>query len=141
MFVQKIQISIMLIILAATLKVSKASVDLPELDSIGRMPEITVTAPRYEYQDEAWLGMVEGVVVEAQRLSSSLSGAVSEDASQGMISTSFSSKDMEFESIHYKYPMHLLMLLTVTFVILSIVYLSCCAYRAAKEVEYDRSDH
>jgi len=139
MFTKKTQLLIVLIILGTTTYISGASVQ--QLDSFGMMPEITVTAPRYEYQDEAWLGMVEGVVVEAQRLSSSLSGAVSEDASQGMISTSFSSKDMEFESIHYKYPMHLLMLLTVTFVILSIVYLSCCAYRAAKEVEYDRSDH
>jgi len=139
MFTKKTQLLIVVIILGTTTYISGASIQ--QLDSVGMMPEITVTASRYEYQDEAWLGMVEGVVVEAQRLSSSKSGAVSEDASQGMISTSFSSKDMEFESMHYKYPMHLLMLLTFTFVILSIVYLSCCAYRAAKEVKYDRSDH
>ncbi|KPJ71948.1 hypothetical protein AMJ52_07980 [candidate division TA06 bacterium DG_78] len=141
MFMQKIQISIMLIILAATLKVSKASVDLPELDSIGRMPEITVMAPRYEYQDEAWLGMVEEVVVEARRFSNSKNGTISEGASPGMINASFSSKDMECNWMFFKYPTQLLMLLTFTFVILSIVYLSFYVYLAAKEVHHDRTEH
>ena len=138
MFTTKTQLLIVLIILGTTY-ISGASIQ--QLDSVGMMPEITVTAPRYEYQDEAWLGMVEGVVVEVQRLSSSKSGAVSEDASQGIVNGDFVAKDMEFDSMYCSYPMYLLMLLTFTFVILSIVYLSCCAYRAAKEVEYDRPDH
>jgi hypothetical protein len=34
-------------------------------DSIGRMPEIVVTAPRYEYEDVAWSGLMETIVVTA----------------------------------------------------------------------------
>jgi len=141
MLVHKIQMSIMLIILATTLKVSKSSVDLPELDSVGMMPEITVTAPRYEYQDEAWLGMVEEVVVEARRLSSSKNGTISEDAIQGVINPIFSSKDMEYNWMFFTFPTQLLMLLTFLLVTLSIAYLSFYVYLAAKEVHHDRKDN
>jgi len=37
------------------------------LDSIGLMPEIVVTAPRHEYQDEAWGGLMPEVMVTAPR--------------------------------------------------------------------------
>lgn len=34
---------------------------------IGGMPEVLVTAPRYEYEDAAWSGLMDEVVVTAQR--------------------------------------------------------------------------
>jgi len=39
----------------------------PSLNSVGSMPEVIISAPRYEYEDEAWSGMVEEVVVTAQQ--------------------------------------------------------------------------
>jgi len=37
------------------------------IDGIGDMPEVLVTAPRYEYEDAAWSGLMDEVVVAAQR--------------------------------------------------------------------------
>jgi hypothetical protein len=79
MFTKKMQLLLVFIILGTTTYISGSS--MQQLDSVGMMPEISVTAPRYEYQDEAWLGMVEGVVVEAQRVSSSRNRTISEGAS------------------------------------------------------------
>lgn len=141
MFIQKMQISIALIILAATMHSSGASMYLQELDSVGRMPEITVTAPRYEYQDEAWADMVEGVVVEARRPSRSRNGTVTKDESNGMASGNKSSKDIKSTSMHFRNPMYLLISLTFTLVTLSIVYMSLRAYHAAKEVKHDGTKH
>jgi len=39
----------------------------PAFDYIGQMPEVVVTAPRYEYADESWAGLLEAVVVSAPR--------------------------------------------------------------------------
>lgn len=36
-------------------------------DSIGLMPEIVVTAPRFEYEDDVWSGLMPEVVVTALR--------------------------------------------------------------------------
>ena len=141
MLIQKMQISIVLIILGATLLNSGASTSLQESDSIGRMPEITVTAPRYEYQNEAWLGMVEGVVVEARRPSSSINGIVLKDGSNGMVSGNMSSKGVKSMSMHFGDPMYLVISSFFMLVALSIVYMYFRAYLAAKEVKHDRTKH
>jgi len=43
------------------------SAELVQDSSIGHMPEVVVTAPRYEYEDVAWSGLVGTVVVTAPR--------------------------------------------------------------------------
>lgn len=43
------------------------SAGLVEDSSIGHVPEVVVTAPRYEHEDVAWSGLVETVVVTAPR--------------------------------------------------------------------------
>ena len=43
------------------------SAGLVEDSSIGHMPEVVITAPRYEHEDVAWSGLVETVVVTAPR--------------------------------------------------------------------------
>ncbi|MGB7055060.1 MAG: hypothetical protein WBE28_07050 [bacterium] len=141
MFVQKIQISLVLIILAATLHGSEASMDLLELDSVGRIPEITVTAPRYEYQDEAWLGMVEGVVVEAQGPSNGRNETAAGDKSTAIVGGSMSSKNVESTSIRYGDSVYLLVSLTLTLATLSILYLSLGTYRATTEAKHDGTKH
>ena len=67
MFVHKTCIFIVTVFIGSSVYASEASNTIHELDSIGMMQEVSVTALRYENQDEAWLGMIEGVVVEAQR--------------------------------------------------------------------------
>lgn len=133
MFLRKTQMSFAIIILAATTHISDAS--MQQLDSIGSMPEITVTASRYEYQDDAWLGMVEGVVVEAQRPSSSINTANAGDKSRATVSGSMSSKDMEYPSMGFRDSVGLLVSLTLTLATLSILYISLGAYFAAREVK------
>jgi len=41
------------------------SAELVEDSSIGHVPEVVVTAPRYEHEDGAWSGLMETVVVTA----------------------------------------------------------------------------
>ena len=41
------------------------SAELVQDSSIGHMPEVVVTAPRYEYEDVAWSGLMETVTVNA----------------------------------------------------------------------------
>jgi len=141
MFVQKIQILTAIVITGATMHSSGAPAHLRELNSVGRMPEIIVTAPRYEYQDEAWLGMVEEVVVEAPRPLNSGNGTDTIDESSRMVSGKISSKDIKSTSINFRTPICLLISLTLTLVTLSIVYMSLRAYLAAKEVEHDGTKH
>ncbi len=43
------------------------SADVGIDSSIGHMSEIVITAPRYEYEDVAWSGLMETVVVTAPR--------------------------------------------------------------------------
>jgi hypothetical protein len=141
MFIQKMQISVTLIIVAVTMHGSKASINPQELDSVGMMPEITVTASRYEYQDEAWLGLIEEVVVEARQSSSSRNETVTGDGTNVMVSGNISSKDMESTSIYSRGSMYLLILLMFTLVTLSIVLMSLRVYLAAKEAKHDRTKH
>jgi hypothetical protein len=141
MFIQKMQISVTLIIVAVTLHGSKTSMNLQELDSVGMVPGITVTAPRYEYQDEAWLGLIEEVVVEARRPSSSKNETVTGDETNVMVSGNISSKDMESTSIHFRNSVYLLILLMFTLVTLSIVLMSLRAYLAVKEAKHGRTKH
>jgi hypothetical protein len=84
------------------------------------MPEITVTAPRYEYQDEAWLGMVEGVVVEAQRPF----GNRKEHPSTQMSTV-----------IDYGYSVYFLFSFTLVLVVSSVLYMSLGSYFVGKEVK------
>jgi hypothetical protein len=44
-------------------------------DSIGELPEITITAPRYEHEDEAWSGLLPEVMVIGQRESQEIAYA------------------------------------------------------------------
>jgi hypothetical protein len=37
-------------------------------DSIGQLPELTVTAERFEYEDEVWSGLLDTIVVTAPRV-------------------------------------------------------------------------
>ncbi|KPK63108.1 hypothetical protein AMJ83_08560 [candidate division WOR_3 bacterium SM23_42] len=126
MLIQKIQISIAFIILGAFLVNSGASVNLRGLDSIGRLPEINVTAPRYEYQDEAWLGMIEGVVVEAQRPLNTRSKDAIEEKSA---------------FVYYGDSVYMLVTFTLLLVTLSVLYMSYGRYLAAKEVKNGRTKH
>ena len=128
MFVQKIQVSIILIILTATAHISEATIQV--LDSVGRMPEITVTAPRYEYQDEAWAGMVEGVIVEARRPISTgdLVTAAGNESAITFVGNILS-KDVDTSCLC------LSLVLTLTLVPLSIIYISLGAYLVTKEVK------
>jgi hypothetical protein len=123
--------------LGAVLLSSGASANLQELDSVGRMPEIDVIAPRYEYQDEAWLGMVEGVVVEAQRPASNRSETASIEESNGNVSPA----GVKSTSMHFGYPVYLLILAMATFVMLSIIYISLRAHLATEEIKYDSTKH
>lgn len=141
MLVQKMQISIAIIILGVILVSSGASANLKELDSIGRMPETDVTAQRYEYQDEAWLGMIEGVVVEASRLASDRDGTARIDESNGMISGNLSPAGVKPSSFNFGYRVSLLILVTVALAMLSIIYISLHAYLATEETKYDRTKH
>lgn len=43
-------------------------------DSIGHMPEIVVTAPRYDNEDDAWSGMMPEIVTTAPRYDDAWSG-------------------------------------------------------------------
>jgi hypothetical protein len=137
MSIHKMPISIILIILGATLFSSGASTNLQESDLIGRMPEITVTAFRYEPQDEAWLGMVEGLVVEAQRHSNGENEIIPMGEFSRIVGGNMSSKDDRSTSGRLRDAMYPLIPLTFTLVTLSIAYISLRVYLAAREVKHD----
>jgi hypothetical protein len=141
MLIQKRQMSIALIILGAVLLNSGTSANLRELDSIGRLPEIDVTAQRYEYQDEAWLGMVEGVVVEAQRPAIDRSGTTALVEQNGIGSGKVSPAGVKSTSMHLGGSVYLSILIAVTFVMLSTIYISLRAYLATEEIDHDRTEH
>ena len=138
MFLQKMQIRILLIILAVIAHSSEASVCQEALDSVGLMPEVTVTAPRYEYQDEAWLGMVEGVVVEARQPPSGIKRFVARDGSQEKVNGNMSSEDIEASSMHLLYPEYLLILFMLA--TLSISYVVIHMFLTTKEVKHDKPE-
>ena len=136
MFAHKIQMTILLIMLTVMLRVSNASTNVSELDTVGMMPEITVTAPRYEYQDEAWAGMVEGVIVEARRVSGSESAAAkARPESHIMFSGSNPTGEIDDISMQLAGSAYLFLsfVLNLALVPLSLVYMSLSAYLAAKE--------
>lgn len=54
----------MVVILAMTQMSGGVSAETA-FDYIGQMPEIVVDAPRYEYEDDSWAGLIETVVVTA----------------------------------------------------------------------------
>ena len=141
MLIQKKHISIALVILGVISMSSGESTNLQVLDSIGRMPEINVTAPTYEYQDEAWLGLIEGVVVEAHRPASGRRGTSAIDESNRVVSRNLSQPGAESTSTHFGKPVYLLILVAVTLVMLSIIYISLRAYLTTEEIRHGRTKH
>jgi hypothetical protein len=139
MFSQKMQIRILLIILGVFVHGPAASAQQQELDSVGMMPEITVTATRYECEDEAWLGMVEGVVVEARRPSNSRSVPEAIDKSRTMISRSTAAEDIESSSMRLADPKYLIILLA--FAALSLAYVAIRTFLKSREVKHDTAKH
>ena len=127
----KLKILTAFVLMALATHISGAAVQ--ELESVGLMPEITVTAPRYEYQDEAWAGMIEGVTVEAYR--SSINGtSVSTTEAEARINIRIISLDSDGSSY-----VLLSLVLTLVLVPISLTYMSLGAYLAAKEVNSDRT--
>jgi len=61
-----------IILLAILIKMSFAvmpeETDNAIVDSVGHLPEIMVTAERYEDEDKVWVGMLDTVVVTAPRV-------------------------------------------------------------------------
>lgn len=133
MFVRRTCILFVVVFLGGIVYASETTGKLQESDSIGMMPEVVVTAPRYENQDEAWAGFVEGVVVEAQRLPTGTDVTV-----VGMTSGD-TSPNNGFDPIHNKNIAHLLLPLTLALATVSIVYMSVQAYLIAEEVEHERT--
>jgi hypothetical protein len=134
MFVKKMQMTVVLIVLGAVMYSSAES--MQQSDSIGRLPAIFVTASKYEYQDEAWLGMVEGVVVEARRSLNDIDILETRDEFNGMAGGSLSSH-MGSKSIYSEDSAYLLVLLTLTLATLSILYMSLSADRTTREAKND----
>jgi hypothetical protein len=78
-------------------------------DSTGYMPEVLVTAPRYENEDDAWSGMMEEIVVTAPRYHA-------EDVNFVGIMTKLTSDQMPGNSIF------LIMINLITAVILILLF-------------------
>lgn len=61
-----------IILLAILIKMSSAMVNEDTDDtvtgSVGHMPELVVTAERFEEEDEVWIGMLDTIVVTAPRV-------------------------------------------------------------------------
>ena len=113
---------IILVILGVTLLSSETSVSLQEPDPIGRLPEITVTAPRHNILDGTYSGMLEEVIVTAQRPSTSI--------------TSIQSMGTYFNNSQY-----LLVLLTLMLTTFSILFLSFYGHVTTKEKNHAGSRH
>ncbi len=133
MFVRKTCILIAVAFLGGVVYASEATNKLQELDSIGMMPEVVVTAPRYENQDEAWLGMIEGVTVEARNPS-----VGTEETIAGANSGNIAPNNNGFDSIRGESIVSLLLPLTLTLATISILYMSIHAYLSAEEVKHER---
>lgn len=131
MFVQNTKLLLILIGMAGYVSTASGQ----QLDSIGRMPEITVTAPRYEFQDEAWAGLIEGVIVEARRSSSKEPVITTAERESCSCSVSMS---LYSEGSSYVF---LSLVLTLTIVPLSLISMSVRAHLGGKEVENDRTDN
>ena len=136
MIVRKMQIVLVLIIMVAVVLLSGGTVQA--VDSIGRMPEITVTAPRYEYQDDAWAGMVEGVIVEAQRRSGSDAVAAKAGLEPYIMFTGSEPLE-EINDISMKLAgstyMSFSLVLNLALVPLSLIYISLSVFLRTKEVK------
>ena len=113
---------IILVILGVTLLSSETSVSLQEPDPIGRLPEITVTAPRYDIRHGVYLGMLEEVIVTARRPSTSMNS-------------------IQSTGTYLSNSMYLVALLAFMLTTLSILYLSFYDYVTAKEKNHAGSRH
>ena len=136
MFAHKTCILIAAAFLGGVVYASEAFDSPYALDSIGMMQEVSVTAPRYENQDEAWLGMIEGVVVEAQRFPTgtdvSIIGKTGEDTSPN---------NNGFNKINDGDIGNLLLPFTLTLAMISILHVSVNAYLIAGEVKNERTEN
>ncbi|UCC11563.1 MAG: hypothetical protein JSW02_09455 [candidate division WOR-3 bacterium] len=122
MFAKNMHHLIILVIMGVTLLSSETSVSFQEPDPVGRLPEITVTAPRYDIRDGIYSGMLEEVIVTAQRPSTSINSIQSTET-------------------HFNNPTYLVVLLTFMLATLSILYMSLNAYVTAKERNHEGSRH
>jgi hypothetical protein len=107
---------IILIILGVTLISSDTSLPLQEPELIGRLPEITVTVPRYDIRGEMYPGMLEEVIVTAQRPS----------INRHTVGSSIS---------YFSKTMFMVTLVTLLLVTLSIMYVSFRAFILKQEVD------
>ena len=136
MFVNKACILIVGTLLVGVVYASEVFNDSREIETTGMMPEIVVTAPRYENQDEAWLGMIEGVVVEAERLPT-----VTDVTIGGMKGKNTSPNNNVFGPIDDRNIGHFLLPLTLALAMISILYVSVNAYLITEEVRNERADN
>lgn len=113
---------IILVILGVTLLSSETSMSPHERDPIGRLPEITVTAPRYDIRDGVYSGMLEEVIVTARRPSTSI-------------------HSIQSTGTYSNNSMYLVVLLTFMLATLSILYMSLYGYRTAKEKNHAGSKY
>ncbi len=134
MFVHKTCILIVVAFLGGVVYASEASHNSHEIESIGMMQEVVVTAPRYENQDEAWAGVVEGVVVEAQRPPMGME-ATRVGVNCGNIPTDVDGGD----SIYGGTITGLLGIFTLILAMMSIMYVSLRAFLIAEEVKHERT--
>ena len=134
MFSHKVRVLIVIALLAGIVYASETFNSSHELDSIGMMQEVFVTAPRYENQDEAWLGMIEGIVVEAQRLPMGKDATISE-MNGGNIPANINGGDTVFGGTIAG----LLGTFTLILVMISTMYVSLRALLIAEEVEHERT--
>lgn len=136
MFVNKACILIVGTLLVGVVYASEVFNDSRAIETTGMMPEIVVTAPRYENQDEAWLGMIEGVVVEAERLPT-----VTDVTISGMKGKDTSPNNSGFGPIDDRNIVHFLLPLTLALAMISILYVSVNAYLITEEVRNERADN
>ena len=136
MFVHKTCILIVTVFIGNSVYASEASNTLRELDSIGMMQEVVVAAPRYENQDEAWLGMIEGVVVEARRPSPGIDETVVVANNRGI-----PLGDNKIDSMCGKSIVSIFLPLTFALATISVLYLSAHAFLIAEEVNNERTDN
>lgn len=122
MFAKGISHTLILVILGVTLLSSETSVLLQGQDAIGRLPEITVTAPRYDIRDGIYSGMLEEVIVTAQRPLTNMSS-------------------IQSTGPHFNNPTYLVVLLTFMLATLSILSMSLYGYVTAKERNHEDSRH
>lgn len=122
MFIKITMLVLILAIPGSRLLRAETIMPLEDRDPVGRLPEITVTAPRYAMQSEIHPGMLEEVTVTAQRPSVGIAGSRSQTLEHPA-------------SAYWTVP------LTFLLVILSILYMSFPAHALVKEANHATTEH